>query len=65
LNYPPTSVGGISLPFGSYKTKDATGLSRGVSRWSATPMSQAERLGCHGLAPWRFTLVRYTSSKKM
>jgi len=40
---------------------DATGLSRGVSRWSLQTARNANHR-CHGLVPWRFTIDRYTAS---
>src|ERR1044072_7496434 len=38
---------------------DATGLSRGGSRWVATSIVSSSKSGCHGLGQWRLTLGRY------
>ena len=42
--------------------KDATGLSGGVSR--SLLLKNQPTLGCHGLAPWRFTLAAKCGPQK-
>ena len=43
------------------KAGDATGLSRGIFTFVATLTSLAITIGCHGLAPWRFTIAANSS----
>src|SRR6266540_3594777 len=43
---------------------DATGLARGGSRWLLRKKARRRLLGCHGLGPWRFTMVATQKGQK-